>query len=214
MQIFPELSSGIYCRVKWLSTDVSEVRTASIIPLKRRSTIFYTAVHHRRQFWTSYSPPWELEISYRYFINSWFLNPDWKRLIHTGIHRDFTCILSKFWIMNAQSWNKKYRMIPRPALRKVNASIVHISVATDCRRYRNISIFKVYWLERTTYHYKNKHANFNQVYILPKFVLKYMNMRFETSFLSSLWFNYLSKTVYWKKSVYSEGVAFVLQTDP
>jgi hypothetical protein len=25
------LSSGIYCRVKWLSTDVSEVRTASII---------------------------------------------------------------------------------------------------------------------------------------------------------------------------------------
>jgi hypothetical protein len=27
-----ELSSGIYCRVKWLSTDDSEVRTASIIP--------------------------------------------------------------------------------------------------------------------------------------------------------------------------------------
>jgi hypothetical protein len=26
-----ELSSGMYCRVKWLSTDVSEVRTASII---------------------------------------------------------------------------------------------------------------------------------------------------------------------------------------
>jgi hypothetical protein len=26
-----ELSSGLYCRVKWLSTDVSEVRTASII---------------------------------------------------------------------------------------------------------------------------------------------------------------------------------------
>jgi hypothetical protein len=25
-----ELSSGLYCRVKWLSTDVSEVRTASI----------------------------------------------------------------------------------------------------------------------------------------------------------------------------------------
>jgi hypothetical protein len=45
-------SSGMYCRVKWLSTDVSEVRTASLIPddgrpwwwrqyipLKRRSTI-------------------------------------------------------------------------------------------------------------------------------------------------------------------------------
>jgi hypothetical protein len=26
-----ELSSGLYCRIKWLSTDVSEVRTASII---------------------------------------------------------------------------------------------------------------------------------------------------------------------------------------
>jgi hypothetical protein len=26
-----ELSSGLYCRVEWLSTDVSEVRTASII---------------------------------------------------------------------------------------------------------------------------------------------------------------------------------------
>jgi hypothetical protein len=44
-----ELSSGLYCRVKWLSTDVSEVRTASII----------------RDEWTSYSPPWELEISHR-----------------------------------------------------------------------------------------------------------------------------------------------------
>jgi hypothetical protein len=49
-----ELSSGLYCRVKWLSTDVSEVRTASII--RDRSGI-------RRQLWTSYSPPWELEIS-------------------------------------------------------------------------------------------------------------------------------------------------------
>jgi hypothetical protein len=25
--------------------------------------LFYTAVHPRRKFWTSYSPPWELEIS-------------------------------------------------------------------------------------------------------------------------------------------------------
>jgi hypothetical protein len=25
------MSSGLYCRVNWLSTDVSEVRTASII---------------------------------------------------------------------------------------------------------------------------------------------------------------------------------------
>jgi hypothetical protein len=27
--------------------------------------LFYTAMHPRRQFWTSYSPPWELEISHR-----------------------------------------------------------------------------------------------------------------------------------------------------
>jgi hypothetical protein len=26
--------------------------------------LFYTAVHPRRQLWTSYSPPWELEISH------------------------------------------------------------------------------------------------------------------------------------------------------
>jgi hypothetical protein len=34
-----ELSSGIYCRIKWLSTDVSEVRTASIIRDEWRSLI-------------------------------------------------------------------------------------------------------------------------------------------------------------------------------
>jgi hypothetical protein len=35
-----ELSSGMYCRVKWLSTDVLEVRTwRQYAPLKRRSTI-------------------------------------------------------------------------------------------------------------------------------------------------------------------------------
>jgi hypothetical protein len=39
-----ELSSGLYCRVKWLSIDVSEVHThpwwwRQYVPLKRRSTI-------------------------------------------------------------------------------------------------------------------------------------------------------------------------------
>jgi hypothetical protein len=30
---------------------------------------FYTAVHPKRQFWTSYSPPWKLEISLKlYFL--------------------------------------------------------------------------------------------------------------------------------------------------
>jgi hypothetical protein len=28
--------------------------------------LFYTAVHPRRQFWTSYSPPWEPEISHNF----------------------------------------------------------------------------------------------------------------------------------------------------
>jgi hypothetical protein len=32
------------------------------------SSLMMEAVHPRRQFWTSYSPPWELEISH----NSWF----------------------------------------------------------------------------------------------------------------------------------------------
>jgi hypothetical protein len=36
------------------------------ITLKRRSTIILHAVHPRRQFWTSYSPPWELEISHSF----------------------------------------------------------------------------------------------------------------------------------------------------
>jgi hypothetical protein len=29
---------------------------------------FYTVIHPRRQFWTSYSPPWELEISKRILL--------------------------------------------------------------------------------------------------------------------------------------------------
>jgi hypothetical protein len=41
--ICSELSSGIYCRVKLLSTDVSEVRTASIIPDEDNSE------HHTRR---------------------------------------------------------------------------------------------------------------------------------------------------------------------
>jgi hypothetical protein len=30
--------------------------------------LFYTAVHPRRQFWTSYSPPWEHEISHYWIM--------------------------------------------------------------------------------------------------------------------------------------------------
>jgi hypothetical protein len=59
-----ELSSGLYCRVKWLSTDVSEVRTASII----------------RDEWTSYSPPWELEISHLVLLTLSMLVAGWHHL--------------------------------------------------------------------------------------------------------------------------------------
>jgi hypothetical protein len=61
-------SSGMYCRVfNWMSTDVSEVRAASITRALRwnvcRHSIKNTAVHPRR-FRASYSPLWELEISH------------------------------------------------------------------------------------------------------------------------------------------------------
>jgi hypothetical protein len=46
-----ELSSGMYWRVIWLSTDVSEVLTASIIRDVGRQS-FHMSVHPRRQFWT------------------------------------------------------------------------------------------------------------------------------------------------------------------
>jgi hypothetical protein len=69
-----ELSSGIYCRVKWLSTDVSDINPdpfvlGSLIPDDGGSThlwnvgrqSFYTAVYPRRQLWTS-----ESEVSVRH----------------------------------------------------------------------------------------------------------------------------------------------------
>jgi hypothetical protein len=54
-----ELSSGIYCRVKWLSTKFQRC----VLPPSVGRQSFYTAVYPRRQLWTSYSPPWELEFS-------------------------------------------------------------------------------------------------------------------------------------------------------
>jgi hypothetical protein len=51
----------MYCRLKSLSTDVSKVRSASIIRDWGSTYLwnvsrqwFYTAVHPRRQFWTSH----------------------------------------------------------------------------------------------------------------------------------------------------------------
>jgi hypothetical protein len=105
----------------WVSTEVSEVRAASIIRYECRPKfqryvlppssgmsvdrrfrgtcclhhqgwnvgrqLFYTAVHPRRQFWTSYSPPWELEISRRllscsreFGIPFFAIKPNWKSI--------------------------------------------------------------------------------------------------------------------------------------
>jgi hypothetical protein len=47
-----ELSSGLYCRVKWLSTDVSEVRTASIIRDDRTASI----IRDHPWWWRQYAP--------------------------------------------------------------------------------------------------------------------------------------------------------------
>jgi hypothetical protein len=35
--------------------------------------LFYTAVHPRRQYWTSYSLPWELEISHNIKVDRKFV---------------------------------------------------------------------------------------------------------------------------------------------
>jgi hypothetical protein len=56
----------------WTLNEVYCLYTTLIIPDDGGSTYlwnvgrqsFYTAVHPRRQFWTSYSPPWELKISH------------------------------------------------------------------------------------------------------------------------------------------------------
>jgi hypothetical protein len=58
------LHHRLYCHVKLLSTDASEVRTASIIPLKRRSTIILhgsisqkTTLNRNKIISTQYSYP-------------------------------------------------------------------------------------------------------------------------------------------------------------
>jgi hypothetical protein len=42
--------------------------------------LFYTAVHPRRQIWTSYSPPWELEISHNRCIFATWLRTNLKMI--------------------------------------------------------------------------------------------------------------------------------------
>jgi hypothetical protein len=50
---------------------------------------FYTAVQPRRQLWTSYSPPWELEISYRPYVSSY--NVLGASALHTVVYRNYNC---------------------------------------------------------------------------------------------------------------------------
>jgi hypothetical protein len=63
-----------FCRSAYSSLMMEAARTSEI---GRQS--FYTAVQPRRQLWTSYSPPWELEIShYRLdepYMNEWKIKP-------------------------------------------------------------------------------------------------------------------------------------------
>jgi hypothetical protein len=88
--IIMNLSSGMYCRVKYRRPTFQRyVLTPSSGPDDGSSThlwnggrqLFYTAVHLRRQIWTLYSPPWELEISQFFhcskpcnYYNTWDLN--------------------------------------------------------------------------------------------------------------------------------------------
>jgi hypothetical protein len=79
-----ELSSGIYRRAKWLSTDVSEVRTASIIRdatwLWRQYSHFlsdYTAQHLRRQ-------PSCNHLGFQYHAQLAVMNPDVRVTSHPG----------------------------------------------------------------------------------------------------------------------------------
>jgi hypothetical protein len=57
-----ELSSGIYCRVKWLSTDFSDVRTASIIRDESDdggNTYLWNVgrqLFHTHPWWRQYAP--------------------------------------------------------------------------------------------------------------------------------------------------------------
>jgi hypothetical protein len=56
-------------------------------PLKRRSTII---LHARRQLWTSYSPPWELEISQStsMICRCWYSAPQCRIDAHVSTDSD------------------------------------------------------------------------------------------------------------------------------
>jgi hypothetical protein len=92
-----ELSSGLYCRVKWLSTDVSEVRTASIIItcLSDVNVVNYVKSWKtclRDHFFVSLVLNWYFFIVYEI----WFL---WFQCVQGRTKRFIPqCIM--FWIFN------------------------------------------------------------------------------------------------------------------
>jgi hypothetical protein len=68
---------------------------------------FYKAVHPKRQFWTSYSPPWELEISHYYHVHKSL--PSVTTLHHSILAHTFTLYFFKFlYVMRFLSYSHQY----------------------------------------------------------------------------------------------------------
>jgi hypothetical protein len=83
-----ELSSGMYCRVKWLSTDVSEVCTASIIrdecPQPRRSFLDFT--YYRNNITGKYKLRFALRSFFHPDFTSFLSFPFLLRSLFSNIH--------------------------------------------------------------------------------------------------------------------------------
>jgi hypothetical protein len=98
-----ELSSGMYCRAKIFVNRRFRGTCCLVIPDDGGSTylwnvgrqLFYTAVHPRRQFWTSYSQPWELEISHNI---EWFICVRFTICFLVSYLLDFTVYHSESYV--------------------------------------------------------------------------------------------------------------------
>jgi hypothetical protein len=67
---------------------------------------------------------------------------DRKYVIHSGIQRLSTCVLCKFWMLLDEIKNNTvpYHTIPYIYYASVTISIIHIRIAVECRRCKNISV--------------------------------------------------------------------------
>jgi hypothetical protein len=113
---------------------------------------FYTAVHPRRQFWTSYSPPWELEIAHvlLLFASLWtFLNKHVEDYSHSrvvdGTWGEWLAFLFHIWEVLASNfvpdtnnidWNLlRFSFVPPRKLR--DDTLNHQFRNFFCRHYWN-----------------------------------------------------------------------------